>query len=379
MRDVTPIEKLILEEEAETVGGMITLIIGEPGAGKTMALTRMVENDVKEQRIPIWRGQKDCQWILLAAQGLPITFWMHESIEDHRFYLTGSRKHNITETTLNLRDKDDIDVQFKNWSDAEQVVEGVAREKQRGRVHVTYVPGANGDEKDKYFFIKTYYELCEALVNRNYGDHVSFNADEINDVVPDLQKRPFYDLLMHQYPSVWKSMRKTNTSKRGIGHGYSEINHKFYNDKSNGIGYMQGAKVHKNHRSIDQNVVNRLDRGEIIVSGWEKGSFEMPKKPSKGIKWMPDVEDVLLKLEMETNIPDVRPEPDDIQTVLSNLPIEASDLNELWTPKEYAEEVGITTRAVQKKLATNKLPGIKIGGKWLLSESQLVNDEDIPF
>jgi len=344
-----------------------------------MALTRMVENDVEEERIPIWRGQKDCQWILLAAQGLPITFWMHESIEDHRFYLTGSRKHNITETTLNLRDKDDIDVEFKEWGEPEEVVEGVARENQRGRVHVTYVPGANGDEKEKYFFIKTYYELCEALVNRNYGDHVSFNADEINDVVPDLQKRPFYDLLMHQYPSVWKSMRKTNTSKRGIGHGYSEINHKFYNDKSNGIGYMQGAKVHKNHRSIDQNVVNRLDRGEIIVSGWEKGSFEMPKTPAEGIKWMPDVEDVLLKLEMESSIPDVRPEPDDIATVLSELPIEASDLNELWTPKEYAEEVGITTRAVQKKLATNKLPGIKIGGKWLLSESQLVNDEDIPF
>lgn len=375
MRDVTPIEKLILEEEAETVGGMITLIIGEPGAGKTMALTRIVENDIEENRKPIWRGQKDCQWILLAAQGLPITFWMHESIEDYRFYLTESRKHNVTETTVNLRDKEDVDVEFKSWSEPEEVVDGV----DQGRAHVTYVPGANGDEKEKYFFIKTYFELCEALVNRNYGDHVTFNADEINDVIPDLQKRPFYDLLMHQYPSVLKSMRKTNTSMRGIGHGYSEINHKFYNDKSNGIGYMQGAKVHKNHSSIDQNVVNRLNRGEIVVSGWEKGSFEMPRKPYETIKWMPKTEGVLLKMELEASIPDVRPEPEDIATVLDNLPIEAHDLNELWTPKEYAEEVGLTTRAVQKKLATNKLPGIKIGGKWLLSESQLANDEDIPF
>jgi len=375
MRDVTPIEKLILEEEAETVGGMITLIIGEPGAGKTMALTRIVENDIGEDRIPIWRGQKDCQWILLAAQGLPITFWMHESIEDHRFYLTGSRKHNVTETTLNLRDKEDIDVQFKQWSEAEEVVNGI----DQGRVHVTYVPGSNGDEKDKYFFIKKYYEICEALVQRNYGDHVSVNADEINDMVPDLQKRPFYDLLMHQYPSVFKSMRKTNTSLRGIGHGYSEINHKLINDKSNGIGYMQGARVHRNHSSIDQNVVNRLNRGEIVVSGWEKGSFEMPKKPYETIKWMPKTEGVLLKMELEASIPDVRPEPEDIATVLEELPIESHDLNELWTPKEYADEVGLTTRAVQKKLATNKLPGIKIGGKWLLSESQLANDEDIPF
>jgi len=379
MRDVTPIEKLILEEEAETVGGMITLIIGEPGAGKTMALTKIVENDIKEGRIPIWRGQKDCQWILLAAQGLPITFWMHDTIDNYRFYLTGSRKHNVTQTTLDLEEKEDIDVEFKEWSEAEELVEGIAENSQQGRVHVTYIPGANGEEKEKYFFIKKYYEICEALVNRTYGDHVTFNADEINDVVPDLSKKPFYDLLMHQYPAVWKSMRKTNTSKRGIGHGYSEINHKFYNDKSNGIGYMQGAKVHKNHSSIDQRVVNRLNRGEIVVSGWEKGSFEMPKKPHETISWIPKTEGVLLKMEMQTSIPDVRPEPDDVATVLSDLPIEAADLAELWTPKEYAEEVGLTTRAVQKKLATNKLPGIKIGGKWLMSESQLANDEDIPF
>ena len=375
MRDITPIEKLVLEKEADQIGGMIILIIGEPGAGKTMALVRIVENDLKQGRIPIWRGQKSCQWILLAAQGLPITFWMHETIKDHRFFLTGSKKENITETRLNLRDKQDIDVKFKEWSDAEELVENL----DNNRVNVQYIPGANGDEKDKYFFIKKNYEICKALVERSYGDHVTFNADEINDLVPDLQKKPFYDLLMHQYPSVWKDLRKNNASKRGLGHGYSEINHKFYNDKANGIGYMQGARVHKQHGSINQGVVNNLDRGEIVVSGWEKGSFEMPNLPHQTIHWMPKTSNVLLKLEIEADIPDVRPTPEDVETILEDLPIDADDLKSIWKPEEYGEQVGISTRSVRRKLAGGKLPGMKLNGKWIMSEEELVNHEDSPL
>lgn len=375
MRDITPIEKLVLEKEADNIGGMIILIIGEPGAGKTMALVRIVENDLKQGRIPMWRGQKSCQWILLAAQGLPITFWMHETIKDHRFFLTGSKKENITETRLNLRDKQDIDVKFKEWSDGEELVENL----DNNRVNVHYIPGANGDEKDKYFFIKKNYEICKALVERSYGDHVTFNADEINDLVPDLQKKPFYDLLMHQYPSVWKDLRKNNASKRGLGHGYSEINHKFYNDKANGIGYMQGARVHKQHGSINQGVVNNLDRGEIVVSGWEKGSFEMPNLPHQTIHWMPKTSNVLLKLEIEADIPDVRPTPEDVETILEDLPIDADDLKSIWKPEEYGEQVGISTRSVRRKLAGGKLPGMKLNGKWIMSEEELVNHEDSPL
>jgi len=374
MRDITPIEKLVLEKEADEIGGMILLILGEPGAGKTMALVKIVETDLQEERIPLWRGQKSYQWLLLAAQGLPVTFWMHESINDYRFYLTGSKKQNITETTVNLRDKEDLDVKFREWSDPEELVENL----EHGRVNVHYVPGANGGEKDKYFFIKKNYEVCKAIVERSYGDHVTFNADEVNDIAPDIQKNPFYDLLMQQYPAVWKDMRKNNASKRGLGHGYSEINHKFYNDKANGIGYMQGAKVHSTHSSIDQGVVNNLDRGEIVVSGWEKGSFEMPSLPHNAFSWIPDSSDVMMKMEMSADIPDVRPTPKSVEDVLSELPIEADDLNELITPKEYAEEADVTTRAVQKKLSTNSLPGIKVGGKWLMSVSQMVNEEDFP-
>lgn len=375
MRDITPIEKLVLEKEAEDIGGMIFLILGDPGAGKTMSLVRMVENDLENDRIPMWRGQRSCQWLLLAAQGLPITFWMHETIQEYRFYLTGSKKDQITETTVNLRDKKDVDVEFKEWSEAEDLVENL----KHGRINVHYVPGANGGEKEKYFFIKKNYEICKAIVERSYGDHVTFNADEINDVAPDLQKQPFYDLLMQQYPAVWKDMRKNNASKRGLGHGYSEINHKFYNDKANGIGYMQGAKVHSKHRSINQGVVNGLSRGEIIVSGWEKGSFEMPTMPHNGLKWVPDSSDVLLKMDVEADIPDERPTPEDLDSVIEELHIDVEDLRDLWTPEEYAEEAGISTRAVQKKLATNKLPGIKLNGKWFMSESQLVNYQDTPF
>lgn len=375
MRKVSPIEKLILEKEAGEIGGMIILIIGEPGAGKTFGLARMIEIDMQENRIPLWTGQKSCQWIIPAAQNIPVTLWMHDSIKDFEFFTTGSMKDNIPEQNVDLERKDDIDVKVRSFEDPEEIVEDIDTD----RLNVYYIPGADQGEKGKYFFQHMNYRLAKALNERRYGDHVTLNADEIQNIAPDKTKKPFHNLQMEMFPNQWQDFRKNNVSMRGTGHGYSEINWKYYNNKANGIVYMQGGKVHSDHSAIDQGIVNNMRRGQFAVNGFEPGEFEMPDSPKQVFGWIRDHEDVELKMMFEAEIPDVRPKPEDLESIISELPISAEDLRELWTPEEYAEEADITTRAVQKKLATNKLPGLKLNGKWLMSEEQLANSEDVPF
>lgn len=387
MREVTPVEKLIEEKESGEIGGMVLLILGEPGAGKTMALVKLVMKDMgvdkvgeefdpsQVRRIPLWTGQKSCQWVVAAAQGLPVTLWMHDSINKYEFYTTGSKKDGIKQQKINLEAKDDLDVKIKDFEEPKEIVDDIDTQ----RLNVYYIPGADGGEKDKYFFQQKNYELARALNERKYGDHITWNADEIQNIAPDNNKKPFYDLQMNKFPNEWEDFRKNSISKRGTGHGYAEMNWKYYDLKANGIVYMQGGKVHNNHSQINQGSVNNMKRGQFVVNGFEAGEFELPMSPAAVFPWIRDHEDVEMKMTIEADIPDVRPTPEDLESVLQDLPFDASDLRSIWTPEEYAEEADITTRAVQKKLATNKLPGMKVGGSWVMSEEELVNREDTPF
>lgn len=376
MRNVTPIEKLILEKEASDVGGMLLLILGEPGAGKTFALARMVEKDIENGRTPLWTGQKSCQWIIPAAQDLPVTLWMHESIEDYGFYTTGSKKHGIESQKINLEAKKDLDVEIKSFEEPKEIVENI----DINRVNVYYIPGADGGEKEKYFFQKMNYKLAKALNERKYGDHITWNADEIQNIAPDKQKKPFYDLQMNLLPNEWEDFRKNSVSKRGTGHGYAEMNWKFYGVKANGICYMQGGKVHKDHSQIKQKIVNNMKRGEFVVNGFEAGEFEMPESPEKVFGWIQDHKDVKLRMNMEADIPDVRPKEVDIEDWLDESPFSKKHLDDMIGVRECEEELlPWTSREIRRKLSNRDLQGVKLGDKWLLSRTQLIDDESIPI
>jgi len=376
MRDVTPIEKLILEKEASEIGGMILLILGEPGAGKTFALARMVEKDVENGRIPLWTGQKSCQWIIPAAQEIPVTLWMHESIEEYEFFTTGSKKDGIESQYIDLEAKEDLDIEIKPFAEPEEVVENIDTQ----RLNVYYIPGADGGEKEKYFFQRMNYKLAKALNERKYGDHITWNADEIQNIAPDKKKKPFYDLQMNLFPNEWEDFRKNGVSKRGTGHGYAEMNWKFYDVKSNGICYMQGGKVHSNHSQIKQSIVNNMRRGEFVVNGFEAGEFEMPDSPKKVFGWILDHEDVKLKMNMEAEIPDIRPQEIDVEDWLDESPFEKKHLDDMVSVSEADQELlPWTSREIRRKLSKRKLQGVKLDDKWLLSRTQLINDKSIPI
>jgi len=376
MRDVTPIEKLILEKEAEDIGGMLLLILGEPGAGKTFALARMVEKDMENDRIPLWTGQKSCQWIIPAAQNLPVTLWMHESIEDYQFFTTGSKKDGIESQVVDIERKQDLDVKIESFEEPEEIVEDI----DVNRINVYYIPGADQGEKEKYFFQKMNYKLAKALNEREYGDHITWNADEIQNIAPDKQKKPFYDLQMNLLPNEWEDFRKNGVSKRGTGHGYGEMNWKFYGVKCNGICYMQGGKIHSDHSQINQGIVNNMSRGEFVVNGFEAGEFEMPTSPKKAFGWIRDHEDVELKMKITSDIPDVRPQEVDVESWLDQSPFEKKHLDDMVSVGEADKELlPWTSREIRRKLSNRDLQGVKIQDKWLLSRTQLINDESVPI
>lgn len=374
MRDVTPIEKVVLEEESETIGGMIVMIWGEQGAGKTMALTKMVMKDMENQRIPLWKGQETCQWILLASQGLPITLWIHETIEDYEFYLTGSRRQDIQKQKLKLDEKEDLDIEIKTYETQEELVENL----ETNRVNVYYIPGSNGGEKHKYFYQKENYLLDKALNNRDYGDHVTVTRDEISNEASSMQKGDFYQLQEYMLPSEWEDFRKNKISLRGAGHSTTDVNYKLHKVKATGTVYMQGGHVHSRHRQLDQSIVNNMDRGDFVVPGFEVGEFEMPKLPHETFDWIPETNEVRLRMDSTASIPDVRPQNIDMDEWIDSQPFSKNHLDDLIDADEASDIIEITSRVVKRKFQKGEIPAIKLNGKWFTSMTNLVNESDVP-
>jgi hypothetical protein len=376
---VSPIERVIDEEEAEEVGGIVSQIFGEQGCRKTMALVNKAMIGFLNYRVVFWRGQDSCQWILLAANNLPVTLWMHEDYEEYSFKLTGSKSQGIDSREIDVEEADDIDVEIKSYSDMRDLEEKAETD----RVNVYYIP--NGDsprsftgEKEKYYYQRKHVEFFSALNNRDWMDHVSILNDENDNVFGDDTKGELYNVQEYQLPSEVEDFRKNRISHMGATHSYQSVHYKYHSVKCNDRVYMRRAKVHSEDTSIDQGAINKLDRGQFVVPGFDENSFDMPYLPHEKISWMPDKQEVKLRMDFKASIPDIRPE-DDAEEILDELPVDTEDLRSLWTVENYAKEVDLDPSTVRRKLAAGKLPGMKLNGKWLMSEEELLNDSDVPL
>lgn len=386
MRDLSEIDKVVKEKESDTIGGMVVCIWGEQGAGKTMALTRMVMYDMgisdpgqefdsdKVERIPLWKGQQSCQWLLLAAQNLPVTLWMHESIEDFQFYLTGSKKNGLDKRYVDVEDL--MDVEIRSYETQEELVERLDTD----RVNVYYIPGAKGDQKEKYFYQYKNYELDKALNERDYGDHVTVSRDEISNEASTMRKGDFYELQEFLLPQEWEDFRKNKVSLRGAGHSTSDVNYKLHKVKCTGTIYMQGAKVHSRHGQINQRQINNQARGDYTVAGFHAGTFKMPKLPDKVFDWMPSTNDVRLRVKIESDIPDIRPKEKEVDEWIDNQVFSKSELDDMISLKEAAELTGLNRNTLQKRIYNGDIEAVKLVDKhWILSQERLLNNENVPI
>lgn len=295
------VDKYIYEEESEEIGGTIVFHYGEQGASKTTSLWQTAKIDVENGRTPIWRGQDTCQWIGLAAQDIPVTLWMHETVENYEFYLTGDRENGQEKQVIDLEEMEALDVRIKTFEDPKKIT----RNGELDRAHVYFIPGSKSSSlEDRYFFYDMHRRLFEAFNQREYGNHLVWYCDETGDVLPPETKQPFYHLIYFVLPKLFGNFRKNNVSAKGAAHDTSEIFFKF-RDKSNAAVYHSGATV--KHKGVRQDVVNKLGRGQVVVVGgaWERLDFEIPYLPHETIPWLPENNSVKLRMKYEAEIPDV--------------------------------------------------------------------------
>ncbi|MDY6768611.1 MAG: hypothetical protein SVW02_00710, partial [Candidatus Nanohaloarchaea archaeon] len=194
---VSPLERYFYNQEADEIGGLITILLANQGAGKTVGLAIKAGTDLQEDRVVYWRGQTTCQWIILGANGFPITLWVDENITEFEPYLTGDIRSDQERDPIDLEDADDIDVTIKRFGDVQELVD----DPDVGRVNVVYIPGDHSAATaDRYYFYRRYTDLAAALNSRGWGNHVSFAIDEIADVVSTEKRKPFYQLTEYKMP-----------------------------------------------------------------------------------------------------------------------------------------------------------------------------------
>jgi len=367
MSEISPIDRYVLDKEADKIGGVVTFLFGEQGAGKTLAMVNKAKIDYEEKRIVIWRGQESCQWILLAAQKLPITLWMDKNINNFEFYTTGNIKTDSETRKINIEEAKDIDVKIKEFEEPKEIIENPETD----RINVYYIPGDKSDHiKDRYYAVSETADLWKAMNRRTWGNHICYLIDESPDILAPETQQPLYPLITFVMPKEMGNFRKNNISNMNNAHHRSEIYHKFHKYKSNSDIYFRAAEVRSKYSQIDQNAVNKLDRGQFIVPGWERGKFKIPYLPYETISWMRDEPEFELKMNFEATIPDIRPEKD-VEKKLEDSPINERILEDIVDVKEAADILDTTNRTVRRRISKGELPAILAQNKYLMSRTNI--------
>jgi len=303
-----------LKDPNRDIGGATIPFFGEPGSGKTNALARMAELHKDAGHIIMWRGTKQAQWALFLSNDIDVTVWKHESIDDWETYIQGSRKKGIDKKVVDLKDLDGVTV--KEWEDeSDDLVEELSTDS----VNVIYVPGLDNEEDyQKYFFMKKWVEIFDALIKRSYGDFVTVLGDEFGDIFPSQQelRKPF-SRAMRDLPPKLAQLRKNNVWLFAASHNSHDMHYFLWKIKSNSVGYMRRGIV-KNSISprIDQAGVNSLETGEIMMPGPDKATFEL-KRPVHELEWMPENKDRKLRISFGYEVENLIDKEDDEGSGLS--------------------------------------------------------------
>ena len=307
------------------IGGAIVPLIGAPGSGKTNAGVNIVKQNFQSGHIGVWKGSKEAQWIALVANDVPVKVWNHESMEEFEAYVTAKgpeddpmeidfNEHQV-ESCKTGEEMQAIEVD--TWQDPEELINNLDTD----RVNVINVPGLAQKTEfkhPKYFYMKTWKDILYEMKERRYLQYITFFADEINDIAPPQQqaKNPYNKIVSDQLPPIYAQLRKNNVLMYGAGHATHDMHYTFWGVKSNARINMAGANIkHKLDPGIDQDIVNNLDRGEFVMSGYEKSRFALLKQP-KDLSWIGDEEDHYaekFRLDWDAEVPDYLGEKKDAE------------------------------------------------------------------
>lgn len=302
---VSRIERYFFNKERK-IGGLIIVLLGGQGSGKTVALWNIGQIDYNQDRVVLWRGQKSCQWLGLAAQNIPTTVWLHDSIYNPEFFVS-TTINEPKPSELNIEEKKDIDVKIDWFNGPQDLVDKIQKQRktsEKTRANVYYIPGfEQGNRKKRFWAYQTHADLLLALTNRYWkSTHVSLLLDEVDEVYGDMRRQPFDKITEEQYPSAFKDFRKSNIKCVSSAHDTSDIHYKFWKNKANGRVYMREAIVNDIDSYVKQGIVANLNRGSFIVPAGgkiEKDHFNIPNLPHESISWLEEERKVGLKFDWE--------------------------------------------------------------------------------
>lgn len=281
-----PIKEYLKEPNPE-IGGALVPILGPPGSVKSIGLTQIGIRNIREfdHRV-VWRGTEQAQWVNFLANDIPVTVWNHDSITDLEAYISGDKQ----ESKVNV-DLENKDVRVREWSDAEELVSNLSW----GRVNVVNVPGLRADSYDlkerKYFFINTWLQVIQSLVERTNLSFVTLLMDEAGDIFPAQSelKKPYYHLVANKLPHNLSQLRKQNCFMYLSAHSYHDLYHSLYKVKANSIIYTAGALVNqKITPQVDQSFVSNMERGKFVMPPKSDDRFKRPKEGKTDLEWVPD-------------------------------------------------------------------------------------------
>jgi uncharacterized protein (UPF0248 family) len=372
MGDKEVIRKYLYNQESDKIGGVLLLLLGPQGSGKTVGLWQKTIIDFNQDRVCFWRGQENCSWIGLAANDIPVTLWMHESINDYEFIVRGSKREGIPAEEIDIEEAEDVDVEVRQFGSAEELVDDAEVD----RVNVFYFPGEKSQsEIEYYFFLEQQRALAEELNERDWGDDVTKIDDEFGNVGTEDDSKPYHRLVKYALPSEFADFRKNGINEIAAAHSTSEIHYKFWDVKFNNIMYMSGASV-KNTKTpqVDQQAVNNLSRGHFVISEgmFDKDHFTKPTLPHEGIEWMPRKKSRKMIMRMEADIPNIVPQSEQENLELEDSILDRSDLDEFITSSTAAEMLEIANSSVRRKIRKNQIPAIKVNSRHLLSLEQIL-------
>lgn len=337
-----PIKEYFQEPNLD-IGGATVTLTGPPGCGKTNSLIQLAIMRLNEGQKVLWRSTKQCQWAGFLANDVEVTFWLHDSIEDVDAWL--SKKSGVEDLEL-----DSVPgLTVKRFSDPEQLVSDL----DSGVVNAVQVPGLNGEKFERYFFKKTWIDILEALANRkDVANPISFFTDEGGDIWPCQQqlKKPFYSLVVERTPPLLSQLRKQMVFLYIAAHSTHDLHYFVWKIKGNTIGYMSNANVKNNlHQEVDQSIVNKLSRGEIVVPPMDRDRFMLANE-AEDLSW---VDGGKFRIKLESDIPDlINDGDDDSSNSKLNRAQAAAKLYEetSYTQSKAADIYDVSQSAISKEL-----------------------------
>jgi len=244
--------EIVIDKKNTDYGGVVSLITGSPGFGKTNTMCNMAERDL-EKSIVLWRGKNTCQWTIFLNNGNGIVFWLHKDVD----YILIDRD---TGQRTDFRSYGEV----RYWDSPDNLI----RDLEKRKINVVYAKHGVMKEREHLNFIDDWNSIFVAMLEREYIYPISVHFDEVEDLAPE-SKSGFYMKVM-EFANNLKEFRKNWIHFNGAAHKETEI---FWvvRNKIPWTIKMKGSKPNK-HSRLYKRTLQKLQTGEAYIE--DDGRFD---------------------------------------------------------------------------------------------------------